>query len=70
MVNGRENVILSPSLLVILNEVKNLKALRINSAKDLFFLNFHEEARFFALPLWRRTQNDRVNSLAPVIERG
>jgi hypothetical protein len=42
------NVILSPSLFVILNEVKDLEGLRINFAKDLIFMNFRAEARFFA----------------------
>jgi len=41
-------VILNPSLPVILNEVKNLKALRINFAKDLIFMSFPIETRFFA----------------------
>jgi len=39
---------LNPSLPVILNEVKNLKALRINFAKDLIFMSFPIETRFFA----------------------
>jgi len=34
-------VILSPSLFVILNEVKDLEGLRINFAKDLAFISFY-----------------------------
>jgi hypothetical protein len=43
-------VILSPSLAVILNEVKNLATLRVDSAKDL---QGEGSERFFVVPMNR-----------------